>query len=321
MKKKLFSITIVLFFTFIIVSIFSFSLEINNIIAFSFETFIKNIFPSLFPMFIIANILTSIGLPEFLGSVTSKIATKFFNVKPVASFVFFMSMISGFPSNAKYIKDLLDQNLIEEVDANKIILFTFFGNPLFIINTIGIMFFNDIKIGILLLICHILGNIIVGLLFSKLFNKKEIIIQEKVNIKKSLKIFHNKINNTPIFKVFLNSINNSLLTLLNIFGIITCFLIFVEIINSNIKLNPISNSLLTGLLEFSSGLKSVSLTNISFNLKLYLSIFFISFGGLAVHAQVLNILENYKIKYYIFFLARLIHGLIGILLIHLFISL
>lgn len=320
MKKKFFSCVFILFILFLLFNMFFHSIDINNIILFAMETFITNIFPSLFPMFILANILSSIGLPEFLGSIFSKIMTKLFNVKGIASFVFFMSMISGFPSNAKYIKDLLDKKLIDEVDANKILIFTFFSNPLFVINTVGLMFFNNIKIGLLMLISHILGNIIVGLLFRNLFNKKEITL-ENINIKKSFKVLHNKINNTNIFKSFLNNINSSLLVLLNIFGIITCFLILNQIINANIKLNPLSNGILTGLLEFSTGLKSISMANIDFNFKIYLSMFFISFGGFSVHAQIINILEDYKINYYVFFLSRVIHGLISILLLFLFINL
>ena len=320
MKKKFFSLAFIFFIIFLIFNIFSHSIEINNIIIYSIEIFIKNIFPSLFPMFILSNVLISIGLPEFLGNVFSRITTKLFNVKGVAAFVFFMSMFTGFPSNAKYVKDLLDKKLIDELTANKILIFTFFSNPLFIINTVGIMFFNNIKIGILMLISHILGNIIVGLIFRNIYYRKEA-IEENLSIKKSLKIFHDKINNTNIFKSFLDNINNSLSILLTVFGIITSFLIFNQIINENIKLNPLSNSILTGLLEFSSGLKTISISNINYSLKLYVSMFFISFGGLSVHAQVLNILENYKINYYIFLLSRIIHGLISIFLLYIFINL
>ena len=73
-------------------------------------------------MFVISNLLIVIGIPEFLGNLFSKVMTKLFNVKGIGSFVFFMSMISGYPSNAKYVKELLDKKLINEVDANKILM-------------------------------------------------------------------------------------------------------------------------------------------------------------------------------------------------------
>lgn len=313
MKKKLFSLIIILFFIFIIFNMFTNSLEINKIIIFSIRIFIKNIFPSLFPMLIITNILIAIGLPEFLSNIFTKAMVKFFNVKGIASFVFFMSLISGYPSNAKYLKELLDKKVINEIDANKILIFTSFANPLFVINTVGIMFFNSKKIGLLLLVSHILSNIIVGLLFRNIFKEKEI-ITKAINFKTNLRNFYYKINSINIFKTFLTSINHALFTMLNILGIITCFLILTTIISTNLKLNPVNNAILTGLLEFSSGLKALSLININFKLKLYLSMFFISFGGFSVHAQIFNILEDYHLKYYLFFLARIIQALISILL-------
>lgn len=314
MKKKVFPLTFILFICFIIFNIFYNSLEINNIILFSMNIFINNVFPSLFPMFVISNLLIAIGVPEFLGNLFSKIMTKLFNVKGISSFVFFLSMISGYPSNAKYIKELLDKKLINEIDANKILTFTSFANPLFVINTVGIMFFNNKKIGFMMLISHIISNIIIGLLFRNIYTDIE--KKESFSLKKEITKLSYKINNTKIFKKFLESISNSLSTLINIFGIITCFLIFNELINNYIKLNPISNSILTGLLEFTSGLKSISILNVNLNLKIYLSMFFISFGGFSVHAQIMNILDNYKINYLLFLFSRIIHGLISIILLY-----
>ena len=37
---------------------------------------------------------------------------------------FVMSIISGFPSNAKYTRELLNQGLIDENEATKILMFT-----------------------------------------------------------------------------------------------------------------------------------------------------------------------------------------------------
>lgn len=315
--KKIFSLVFVVIIIIIIFNLFFHSLEITNIISFSLELFIKNIFPSLFPMFVIANILVLIGIPNFLGKLFSKIMTKLFNVKGIASFVFFMSMLSGYPSNAKYLKELLEKNEIDEIDLNKILLFTTFGNPLFIINTIGILILNDLKLGFFILISHILGNITVGLIFRNTYKRKE--KMESFNLKNELIILNKKINSTTIFKNFLSGINNSLLALLNILGIITCFLILTEIIKTTFNINPFLDSIITGILEFSSGIKKVSLLDT--HLKLYIIVFFISFGGISVHAQILNILTNYKVKYDLFLFARILHGLLSVIYLYLLLQL
>ena len=73
MKKKFYSLIIMLCLSFVIFFIFINSSIVNNSIFFSYELFIKNIFPSLFPMFIISYILVEIGIPDFLGSIFYKV--------------------------------------------------------------------------------------------------------------------------------------------------------------------------------------------------------------------------------------------------------
>ena len=80
MKKNIFKIFIVIFLLIITFSIFSYSNEINDTIYLSINLFIKNIFPSLFPMFVISNLLVSIKTPKFLGNIFKDIFYKLFKV-------------------------------------------------------------------------------------------------------------------------------------------------------------------------------------------------------------------------------------------------
>ena len=85
--------------------------------------------------------------------------------------ILILSIISGFPSNARNTRTLYDQGLITLDEANHILLFSHFSNPLFILTTVALFFFNDKNIGIILLISHILSSIFVGYFFR--FWKKE----------------------------------------------------------------------------------------------------------------------------------------------------
>ena len=294
MKKKIFCFLIVSFLLVITFNIFSYSKEINEVINFSINLFIKNVFPSLFPMFVISNLLIAIKTPKFLGNIFKDIFYKLFKVKGEGSFVFFMSMISGFPSSSIYVKELLDKNLINIYDASKILTFTFFSNPLFIINTVGV----------------IIGNILTLLLFRNIYKTNNNTLTS--SLKTSIKNFYYDINNTKIFKELLNGIKKSLNILINIFGIMTCFLIITKIITLKLNLSPFPSSILSGLLEMTTGLKSITSLNITEKTKLLLSTFFISFGGLSVHAQIFSMLDNYKINYYIFLISRLIHASLSV---------
>ena len=63
------------------------------------------------------------------------------------------------------------------------------------------------------------------------------------------------------------------------------------------------------------GINSIIYLNINDYLKTILVTFFISFGGLSVHMQVLSIIEEVKLKYKPFFTARIIHSIIAIWLV------
>lgn len=299
MKKKIYSLIVLFCLSFVIFFIFTNSSIINDSIFFSYELFIKNIFPSLFPMFIISYILVEIGIPEFLCSIFYKLFNKLFLVKSDASFVFFMSMLTGFPSSAKYIDILIEKNRIDSHDASKILIFTFFSNPLFIVNTVGIMFLGNINLGFIILVSHITGNILVGLLFRN-YNKTN--STDVIDARKGIKILINKINTTSFFSVFLNSIKDAINTMILIFGIIVTFQIIISILPCNMFFK--------GIIEMTTGLRLISIyDNLYF--KVFLSTFFISFGGLCIHTQIMNILNKKGVRYLPFLFARIIHGIIS----------
>ncbi len=311
MKQKLNTLLIITILIITITAIFNSSSKINIAVLQSFEMFANNIFPSLFPMFIISSILVNIGIPELLGKFFSKPMSFLFKTKSSASFVFFMSMITGFPSSAKYIEDLLEKKLISKNHADKILLFTFFSNPLFIVNTVGIMFLKNKELGYLMLISHIIGNILIGIIFRNYNQEKD---NENTSIKESLKTFHHNIQKKSIFQILLNSIQNSIETLVIIFGIITTFMIIINIFF------PSNNSLISilgaSILEMTSGLKYISTSDLSITLKINLSMFFISFGGLSIHTQIMNILKEKKVRYLPFLFARIIHGALSVIILN-----
>ena len=312
MKQKIKSFIIIFILFIFILFIFNSGSKTSDVVIFSSNLFIKNVFPSLFPMFIISYMLVAVGFPSFLGDLFYKITTKLFKVKKEASFVFFMSMITGFPSSAKSINDLMDKNLINEDDASKILMFTFFSNPLFIVNTVGVIFLNNIRYGYLILIAHAFSNIILGLIFRNYKISKD---KSNVNIKNSLGMLNKNINSINVFKVFFNGIKDGLNTLFVIYGIITTFLIIISLFN--VKYDNVYISFLVGIFEMTSGLKFISLTNSSKLIKVLLSCFIISFGGFSVHTQIMSVLSNKKIKYLPFFVARLLHALISVIILFL----
>lgn len=265
-------------------------------VLYSIEMWKNNIFPSLFPFFIISNLLIEFNFVEISGKLFNPLM-KLFKVNKNGSFVFLMSLISGFPSNAKYGLELLNKNLISKNDLMKLLTFTNFGNPLFILGTISIQFLNNKYLGFVVLIAHYLSNIITGLIFrNKYISKNDFKQIEK-----------KKISNFG--SIITNSIFSSINTLVLILGIITTCLILTTLISNVFNFNQVFNSILYGIFELTQGLKHISLLNIDINLKAIIMSMILSFGGLSVHLQVFSILNEFKYSSYLF--ARIIQSIIS----------
>ena len=170
MKK----LTLFIFFLIILLILLN-STTISNNILLSFNICFNNLFPSLIPFMLLSNILIKYNIIDELNDIFKFLTTKIFKVNKSSSFAIIMSMISGTPSNSKYLKDLYDNKLINIFDIEKCLKFCHFNNPIFIVNTIGLTFFNNKKIGLIILISHYLSSFLIGIIFK---NKKYIKIEE-----------------------------------------------------------------------------------------------------------------------------------------------
>lgn len=296
MKKIIYLLLFSILVFFILIN----SYEIMESIRFSFSLCINNLFPSLIPFMLLSNILINYNFVNDISDIFNKLMTKIFKVNKNCSFAFIMSVLSGTPSNAKYLKDLLDYKLIDIKDAQKCLNFCHFTNPIFILGTIGYTFLNDKKLGLIILISHYASSIVIGL-----FSKK--------NINSNLNIFEIKKDKINFISVLKNSINSTISTLFLILGIITTCIIITCIINNIIPIDS-NYKFIYGFIEITQGLKYLSLSNFSVEFKTIISAFIISFGGFCIHAQVFSILDNKKIRYYPYLLSRLLHGILSSIL-------
>ena len=314
MRKFITSVLIMCVLLYIMFEILTSSSSIMETVSFSFGVWKNNIFPSLFPFFVLSEFLINYGFIELISELFKPIMNKYFKIKSVGAFVFIMSLISGFPSNSKYVRELYINGLINEYEGSKLLTFTHFSNPLFILGTISILFLNNKEIGLLILICHYLGNIIIGFLFRNYYvSDKE---DSKISFKKALLSMHKRriSSNKSFGEVMRSALMNGINTLLLILGVVTLFLVITTIIDNNINIPKYYQSILNGIVEMTQGLKYVSLLDIPLKIKGTLSVLFISFGGISVHIQLISILSDTKIKYFPFFVARVIHACISSLM-------
>lgn len=302
MKKYSNLIIVLITFLILILVLFNKNLVSNTILT-SFYIWFNTLVPSMLPMFILADILTNYNFVVFIPKVITNFMSKLFNISKGAVLVLFISLISGFPGNAIAIKSSYDLKLIDKNEAEYILLFTHFANPLFILQTVGTFYLKNDIYGIIILISHILSNIIIAILFRN------------NNIPSNNYI--SKSSNCQSFTMVLtNSIKKSINTLLMIAGTVTSFLIISTLICYIFNLNIYLSVIIKSVLEMTMGLSSLSLLGIKDIYKVVFSSMIISFGGLSIHLQVISILED--IRYRNYFKGRIyqsvISGIISLLL-------
>lgn len=299
MKKKIINVLVIISCIIVLIELLLNKILVFDTISYSLDTWISSILPSLFPFFIISDILINYNITNYIPKSIRYVFTNLFNVSDNVVTIFFLSLISGFPSNARNTKTMYEMGIITKEEAGHALIFTHFSNPLFILGTISVFFLKNELYGYIILVAHYLSNIILGVIVRKyniVSNIDYTLIQEKKQ-------------NFPT--IFIKAIKNSIDTLLTILGTLTCFLVLSSIIINRLNLNCYNYTILKGILEITMGLKDLASLNIPDIYKVIISSMFISFGGLSVHMQVLSFLIDTDISYRPFFIARIFHSILA----------
>ncbi|MRG85513.1 sporulation integral membrane protein YlbJ [Salinibacillus xinjiangensis] len=286
------------------------------------------VFPSLLPFFITSELLIAFGVVRFFGVLCEPFMRPLFNVPGAGSFVWAMGMASGYPSGAKLTARLRQERQISKIEAERLVSFTNASNPLFIIAAISVGFFHDEQLGILLAVCHYLGNFFVGICM-RFYGKREFHQPKKsrFSIKRAFYELHatRLRNNKPFGKILGDSVINSLQTLLMIGGFIIIFsvinkLLFIaditpfiaNIFNFIFSIFGLPDSLsipfIAGLFEITLGAQMTAQTTTPLLQQIIIVCFILGFNGLSVQAQVASILAETDIRFFPYFIGRLLHG-------------
>ena len=246
--------------------------------------------PTMFASILFSQILIKLDFEKYIPNFIINIFKKIFNINKKEVIIFILSIISGYPNNAKMLNN--NQNL------NVIVNYTSFVNPIFLICTVGIIYLKDIKLALIIYISHILSNIILGILLKN---------KNKVSLEKD-----NTSNNSSIFKIYFSSLKSTTSSLVMIFSNILFFSILLSLITNILPFKGIINSLILGIFEFSNGIYLISLSNISIFLKGLFILIIITFSSFSIHMQMISV--NEKIKYTKFLLFRILCVFISIII-------
>ncbi len=331
MKKKS-GITNFLFIfaiLFLVISIIIFPKNSVDAALDSVNVWLFIVVPSLFPFFIGAELLIHSGLIDFIGIALEPIMYPLFRVSGKGSFVFAMSVTSGYPVGASLVSELRANESIGKVEAQRLVSLASTSGPLFIIGAVSIGMLKNPAAGTLLSISHYLGAITIGLIFRNY--GKSSISQKTIYKDNYLKRFlsalvdlkNKKLGSIPL--LMSNAIESAFKSLFMIGGFIIIYSVIIEILNVTSIIPQISsvlnyispfkletetiNSVLSGLLEFTNGCKSISSLSLDLVWKLCIISFLIGWGGLSVHSQALSFMNKTDINSALYLLSKVFHGL------------
>ncbi|WP_026073818.1 sporulation integral membrane protein YlbJ [Acetivibrio cellulolyticus] len=298
------------------------------------------VFPSLFPFFVASEILNRTGFIKSVGILLEPIMRPLFNVPGCGSFALAMGVTSGYPVGAKLTASMREEKLLTKTEAERLLSFTNNSGPLFIIGAVAVGMFNNPGIGFVLLFCHILACLTVGILFRFYGKRRDQI--KSVEGDKIFRKFKKELANTKpvnVGEVLGESIRNSINTMLAIGGFIILFSVIINLLLETGVIASLSNFLsgflaiigipkdiltpiLSGFFEITTGINMISKTEgISFVQQLAAVSLILGWAGLSVHFQVYSIISKTDISIKPYLFGKLIQGIFAAIYISIFMNL
>lgn len=267
------------------------------------------VLPSLLPFFFLTKLLIFTNQLSKLSKILNPLTKFLFNCSGISGYVYFLSVISGYPIGANMIANLYNQGYVDKAEATRTSTFCSTSGPLFIIGSVGITMFSSKKIGLILFVCHLISSLICGLIFRN---------YGAIQLKNT-----RLLNKTVSENALYDSIYQSVLSILIVGGFV-CIFYTLSQIALDFKLlffieKPLSLILgenavgfCQGLIECTKGCKILSQNATPLSISLACGL--ISFGGLSIIFQSIIFLQKAKVNLKIFILSKFLQMIISIVI-------
>ena len=272
------------------------------------------IIPSLFPFFVLSSLVVELGLSRYLGRLFQPVMAPLFRVNGACASAVALGFVGGYPVGARTAISLYQSSQCSKTEAERLLAFCNNSGPAFILGVVGAGVFGSGTIGLLLYLVHVSASLLVGLLF-RFYRPEEGPRRGR---------FQGAQFQTASFPVaFTHSVTGALSSTLNICAFILFFTVTIRMLSLagvltglagllSALFGPLGFSqswaqrLLTGVLEVSSGVSS--LTDGSLSGRLSMAAFMLGWAGLSVHCQVMVFLGDSGLSLRTYLAGKLLHG-------------
>lgn len=296
------------------------------------------LFPSLFPFFVISEVLLGFGIVHFLGKLLDPLMKPLFRIPGSGGFVLAMGFASGYPVSAKLATKLREQRLVSRVEGERLVSFTTSSDPIFLIGAVSVGFFGNPKLAGVLALTHYGGALLIGLVMRFYRPDRNLPADPgegdesgRFSLKLALKAMHEARvqDGRSLGELLRQAVASSLQLMTVVGGLVVFFSVILEVLTASgfmgflytgfQQLLPLlglpsqlAEPLMGGLFEVTLGAKaSAAPEGIPLQFKAAAAAFILSWGGLSVHAQVASILNGADLRYFPFLIARFLHAVIS----------
>ncbi|WNS47090.1 sporulation integral membrane protein YlbJ [Paenibacillus sp. MMS20-IR301] len=305
------------------------------------------LFPSLFPFFVISEIMLGFGIVHLFGALLDPLMRPLFNIPGSGGFVAAMGYVSGYPVGAKLTAKLREQGMISRLEGERLVAFTTSSDPIFLLGAVSVGFFHDASLGLVLALAHYGGGFIVGLLMK--FHGRNDLPDSGLPAKAAvnpagpagqgsgrLRTALNAMaaarrqDGRSFGELLKNAVQSSLQLIIVVGGLVVFFNVLMELLARAGIMSTLfsvtgwllslagfpqglSSALVSGLFEVTLGARSAGEAGAALPLqfKAAAAACILSWGGLSVHAQVASILNGTGLRYLPFMAARTVHALLS----------
>ncbi|MBQ7348896.1 MAG: hypothetical protein IJW47_02765, partial [Clostridia bacterium] len=220
--------------------------------------FIACVLPSLFPYFFITAILTSLKTTGKISKKLSPLMRKCFNVNGVCGYVFFLSVIAGYPMGAKLVSDLKNQKILSDTESTRAVAFCSTSSPVFLITSVGGIMFNSTVFGILLFLCNFLSAILVGIIFSRYKKFERPTTDSEIILSKTDNVLSDSVYSAISSSLFVGAMITLFYVLTEILVTLKIFTPIISLLNGIFNNTSISEGIVLGLFECTKGAQAIA---------------------------------------------------------------
>lgn len=247
--------------------------------------------PSLFFFMIVAAYLVQSGVAEIICRPLGRVSKALFRLPAQSMAVILLAMVGGYPVGASCAEMMMKEGRLSPSEAAKTAYIAVAAGPGFLVNYIGEALLNNPQAGYILLTAQVIAVILTGIIVGHTVKSEPLpYARKRTGIKGNLLV---------------SAVQSASRAAFAMCAMVVVFCALSEVIDTLIKNQEVCD-IASAIIEITNGCSRTC-----GKLPLYLTAFFVGFGGLSVHFQIYATLGDVPIKKGLFFLFRIIEGIIG----------